>query len=325
MLRRFILIACCLASALISGHAAAQSEPWPTKPIHMVIAYPPGGSTDIAGRLLAERLGRRLGQQVIVENRSGAGGTLGAASVVRAAPDGYTLLLAASPEVSIAPVIMKSLPYDPVKDLQPIALVGQVPYFLVVNPALPVTSVRELIAYAQAHPNKLNYSSFGNNTSNHLAGELFKSMAHIETVHVPYKGSGPSIVDLMGGQVQYTFDTPPAVAEQVKAGKLRALAVATPQRLPNAPDVPTVGEAGVPGFVAGTWFGLLAPAKTPRAIIDRVNAETVALLASPDLGKAFADRDITPGSGTPEAFGTFMKAEVSKWKELAAKVGIVAQ
>jgi len=325
MLRRSTLTAFLLAVLGLHAVAPAQPAAWPTKPIRLVIAYPPGGSTDIAGRLLAEALGRRLGQQIVVDNRAGAGGTVGALSVVRAEPDGYTLLLAASPEVSIAPTTMKTMPYDPVKDLQPIALVGQVPFFLVVNPGLPVANLQEFIAYGKAHPNQLNYSSFGNNTSNHLAGELFKSMTGIDAVHVPYKGSGPSIADLIGGQVQYTFDTPPAVLANVKAGKLRALAIATSQRLPGAPAVPTVAEAGLPGFVAGTWFGLLAPAKTPQAIIDRLNAETVSLLASPELSKAFSDRDIVPSGGSSEQFGRFIQSEVGKWKTLAAKVGIVAE
>ena len=324
MQRRSILMAL-LCTLGLAGTAAAQGGTWPARPIRLVIGYPPGGSTDIAGRLLAEALGRRLGQQIVVDNRTGAGGTVGALAVVRAEPDGYTLLLAASPEVSIAPTTMKAMPYDPVKELQPIALVGQVPFFLVVNPSLPASNLQEFITYAKAHPGKLNYSSFGNNTSNHLAGELFKSMTGIDAVHVPYKGSGPSIADLIGGQVQYSFDTPPAVLANVKAGKLRALAVATNQRLPNAPDVPTAAEAGLPGFTAGTWFGLLAPAKTPRAIIERLHAETTALLASPELGKAFAERDIVIAASTPESFGKFIQSEVDKWKALAAKVGIVAE
>jgi tripartite-type tricarboxylate transporter receptor subunit TctC len=323
MQRRRFLSSC--SAAVLPGAVLAQASGWPSHPLRLVIAYPPGGSTDIAGRLLAERLGRRLGQQVIVDNRAGAGGTVGAASVVRAEPDGYTLLLAASPEVSIAPTTLKALPYDPVKDLQPITLVGQVPFFLVVNPQLPVRTLEEFIAYARANPGKLNYSSFGNNTSNHLAGELFKSMARISSVHVPYKGSGPSITDLIGGQVQYSFDAPTAVLEQVKAGKLRALAVASRQRLVNAPDVPTFAEAGLPGFTGGTWFGLLAPAKTPRAVIERVNTETVALLAAPELSRAFAERDILPAGQSPEEFGRFIQSEVAKWKDLAAKVGIVAE
>jgi tripartite-type tricarboxylate transporter receptor subunit TctC len=315
-----------LASAVVAmqGTARAQSQ-WPTRPIRMVIGYPPGGSTDVAGRLLAEQLGRRLGQQVVVENRAGAGGTVGASSVVRAESDGYSLLLAASPEVSIAPVTRKAMPYDPVRDLQPITLVGQVPFFLVVNPNVPAKTLAEFIAHAKANPGKLSYSSFGNNTSNHLAGELFKALAGVDTVHVPYKGSGPSIVDLIGGQVQYTFDTPPAVLEHVRAGKLRALAVATRERLASAPQVPTFAEAGLPGFSGGTWFGLFAPAKTPRVLIEKLNAETVALLKSPELSKTFADRGIVASPQTPEEFASFVQSEVDKWTSLAAKVGITAQ
>jgi len=315
-----------LASAVVAmqGTARAQSQ-WPTRPIRMVIGYPPGGSTDVAGRLLAEQLGRRLVQQVVVENRAGAGRTVCASSVVRAESDGYSLLLAASPEVSIAPVTMKAMPYDPVRDLQPITLVGQVPFFLVVNPSVPAKTLAEFIAHAKANPGKLSYSSFGNNTSNHLAGELFKALAGVDSVHVPYKGSGPSIVDLIGGQVQYTFDTPPAVLEHVRAGKLRALAVATRERLASAPQVPTFAEAGLPGFSGGTWFGLFAPAKTPRVLIERLNAETVALLKSPELSKAFADRGIVASPQTPEEFASFVQSEVDKWKSLAAKVGITAQ
>ena len=303
----------------------AQGTDWPARPLRLVVGYPPGGSTDIAGRLLAEGLGKRMGQTIVVDNRGGAGGTVGAASVVRAEPDGYTLLLAASPEVSIAPITMKALPYDPVADLAPITLVGQVPFLLVVNPQVPAQTLQEFIAYARAHPGKLNYSSFGNNTSNHLNGELFKTMTGIDAVHVPYKGSGPSITDLIGGQVQYTFDTPPAVLEHVRAGRLRALAVATTRRLSNAPSVPTFAEAGLPDFMGGTWFGLLAPAKTPPAVIERLNRETVALLASDDLSKALNDRNILPSGTSAEAFGHFIQAEVGKWKALAGKVGIVAE
>lgn len=322
MKRRLVLAA--LLALPLAGTAHAQAD-WPTRPIKIVVAYPPGGSTDIAARLLAERLTRDLGQQVIVDNRGGAGGTIGALSVVRAEPDGYTLLLAASPEVSIAPITMKAMQYDPVKDLTPITLVGQVPFFLVANPGFPPSTLAELIAYAKANPGKVNYSSYGNNTSNHLVGELFKATAGIDTVHVPYKGSGPSIIDLMAGQVQYTFDTPAATLKQVQAGKLKAIAVATPKRLANAPDVPTMSEAGLPGFVGGTWFGLLAPAKTPPAIVAKLNAATVAALDSPELHKAFEDRDIIPGGDSPEAFGRFIQSEVGKWQALAAKIGLKPQ
>ncbi|HET8746913.1 MAG TPA: tripartite tricarboxylate transporter substrate binding protein [Ramlibacter sp.] len=323
MRRRTFLLAS--AAAATQAPSFAQSPSWPTRPVRTLIGYPPGGSTDVAGRMLAEQLGRRLGQQIVVENRAGAGGTVAANAVVRAEPDGYTLLLAAAPEVAIAPITMKAMPYDPVRDLQPITLVGQVPFLLVVNPALPVNTLREFIAYSKAHPGKLNYSSFGNNTSNHLGGELFKLMAGTQAVHIPYKGSGPSIVDLLAGQVQYTFDTPPAVLEHVRAGKLRALAVATRQRLASAPQVPTFDEAGLPGFTGGTWFGLFAPAKTPHSIIERINAAAGAVLRSPELSKAYADRGIVASPQSPEEFGRFVQAEVNKYKDLASKVGIVAE
>jgi tripartite-type tricarboxylate transporter receptor subunit TctC len=319
------LLSILLAAALVSAGAHAQTPVWPTKPVKIVVAYPPGGSTDIAGRLLAERLTKTTGQSVVVDNRGGAGGTIGALSVVRAEPDGYTLLLAASPEVSIAPTTMKAMQYDPVKDLIPITLVGVVPFFLVANPEFPPNTLAELIAYTKANPDKVNYSSYGNNTSNHLVGELFKSQAGIKSVHIPYKGSGPSIVDVMGGRIQYTFDTPAATLGQVKAGKLKAIAVATPKRLANAPNVPTLSESGLPGFVGGTWFGLLAPAKTPKAIVDRIHEEVVAALNSPELRKAFEDKDIIPGGDSADEFGKFIQAEVAKWRDLAGKVGIVPE
>jgi tripartite-type tricarboxylate transporter receptor subunit TctC len=321
-LRRRTALITLAGCALATTAVHAQAPAWPTKPVKIVIAYPPGGSTDIAGRLLAEKLSKNLGQQFVVENRGGAGGTIGALSVVRADPDGYTLLLAASPEVSIAPITMKSLPYDPVKDLTPITLVGVVPFFLVAYPGFPPNTLPELIAYAKANPGKVNYSSYGNNTSNHLVGELFKATAGINTVHIPYKGSGPSITDLMGGQVQYTFDTPAATLGHVKAGKLKAIAVATPQRIANAPDVPTMSEQGLTGFVGGTWFGLLAPARTPKPVVDKIRADVVAALNAPDLRKSFEEKDIIPGGNSPEEFGQFIAKEVEKWRDLAAKVGI---
>ncbi|MFO1266351.1 MAG: tripartite tricarboxylate transporter substrate binding protein [Rubrivivax sp.] len=322
MQRRTFLLG---SAATLAPAAAFAQGAWPARAVRIVVCYPPGGSTDVAGRLLAEQLARRLGQQVVVDNRAGAGGTVGAASVARAEPDGYTLLLAASPEVSIAPITMKAMPYDPVRDLLPITLVGQVPYLLVVNPSVPATTLAEFIAYAKANPGKLNYASFGNNTSNHLAGELFKSLTGIHAVHIPYKGSGPSITDLIGGQVNYTFDTPPAVLEHVRAGRLRALAVATRERLPGAPQVPTFAEAGLGAFTGGTWFGLFAPARTPAAVVERVHAETVAALKSPELARAFTDRGIVPSPQAPEDFGRFVQGEVNRWKDLAGKVGIVAE
>jgi tripartite-type tricarboxylate transporter receptor subunit TctC len=323
MHRRKFVLACAAATA--PGAVFPQGVTWPARAVRMLIGYPPGGSTDVAGRLMAEQLSKVLGQQVVVENRAGAGGTVAASAVARADPDGYLLILAASPEVSIAPITMKAIPYDPVRDLQPITLVGQVPFFLVVNPSVPAKTLAEFIAYAKGNPSKLNYSSFGNNTSNHLAGELFKSLTGVQAAHIPYKGSGPSITDLIGGQVQYSFDTPPAVLEHIRGGRLRALAVTSAERLATAPQVPTFIEAGLPAFRAGTWFGMFAPARTPVAVVERLNADTVAVLKSPDLAKAFADRGILPSPQSPDEFKRFVQDEVNKWKDVAAKAGIVAE
>lgn len=320
--RTMLVLVGCIVSMSGAGVAHAQPEPWPARPVRIVVAYPPGGSTDVAARLVAERLSVRLGRQVLVENRAGAGGTIGAASVAKSEPDGHTLLFAASPELTISRITMKGLPYDSAQDLQPIVLVGQVPFMLVANPALPATTLAELIAHAKANPGKLSYSSFGNNTSNHLVGELFKLSTGIDAVHVPYKGSAPSITDLIGGQVQYTFDTITAVLPHVRSGKLRAVAMATRQRSVLAPGVPTMTEAGMAGFTGGTWFGLLAPSRTPRPIVDRLQAEVDAILKSPDVRKTFEERGIEPAGGTAQEFAAFIQAEIEKWQGLANRLGI---
>ena len=325
MQRRSLLIALALAAVGLPSTVPAQAQDWPSRPVKVIVGYPPGGATDVAARLLAAELGKSLGQQVVIENKPGAGGMVAGSYVVRSEPDGYTLLMGASAEVTIAPITVKTMPFDPLKDLAPITLVGQVPFFMVINPALPVSTLAEFIAYAKANPGKLNYSSFGNNTSNHFAGELFKSMAGVNTIHVPYKGSGPSIADLMSGQVQYSFDSPPAVIEQVRGGRLRALAISGPVRLASLPDVPTFAEAGLPGFSGGTWFGLLAPSATPAPLIAKINAAVVHVLHSAEMRSAFADRNILVGGDTPAEFGHFIQAELAKWKALANKVGIVAE
>ncbi|MCA7082391.1 tripartite tricarboxylate transporter substrate binding protein [Cupriavidus sp. DB3] len=320
--RKFLVASSILMTTALPRLGAAAD--WPARPIRMVIGYPPGGSTDVGGRLLAEQLSSRLGQQIVVENRPGASGTIGAASVVRAEPDGYTLLLAASPEVSIAPSTM-SLPYDPRRDLKPVSTVGRVPFLLVVNPAVPAKTLAEFIAYARANPGKLNYSSFGENTSNHMGGELFKRIARIEAAHVPYKGSGPSIADVIAGHIDYTLDTPPAVQEHIKAGKLRALAVALPSRLPSLPNVPTFAEAGLADFTGGTWWGLLAPAKTPDAVVARLNREVNAILQMPEVRQRYASLGAVVQGSSPEAFGRYIDAEIGKWSELAKQMAPAAK
>ncbi len=301
--------------------ALAQTA-WPNGPVKLIVAYPPGGSTDVAARLVAEKLSARLGQPFVVENRAGAGGTIGAASVVKSAADGSTLLFAASPELTISRITRKDLPYDSSRDLVAITQVGSVPFMLVANPSVPATDLKSLIAWAREQGDRVSYSSFGNNTSNHLVGELFKVEAGIKSTHVPYKGSAPSITDLIGGQVQYTFDTVTAVLPHVRSGKLKPIAMATEARSPLMPELATLSESGLPGFIGGTWFGVLAPAKTPAAIIEKAHAEISAVVRSPEVVKAFQDKGIEPVGGTPEAFARFIESEITKWQSLAGRIGI---
>src|SRR4051812_41431233 len=320
-MNRFFPIVCAALCALGSTGTGAQA-PWPSKPVKLIVAYPPGGGADIGARLLVDPLTKAFGQPVLVENRAGAGGTIGTLSVVRADPDGYTLLFAASSEVSIAPVTVRALPYDPEKDLQPITMLGKWPHVLVAYAGFAPNTLPELVAYVKANPRKVSYSSFGNNTANPLTGELFKAVAGIDTLHVPYKGSGPSIADLIGGQVQYTFDSPAAVMAHVRGGKLKAIAVTGSQRLPSANTIPAMAESGYGAVIGGAWVGLLAPAKVPKAIVERVHDEVAAALRTPEMRAALEARSIQPVGDTPEDFGRFIQTEVSKWKEAVPKIGI---
>ncbi len=321
-----VILACAaLAATFCAGGAVAASDAYPTRSITMVVAYPPGGSTDTAARLVADRLGRELGQTVVVENRPGAGGVIGATSVSKAKPDGYTLLFAASPELSIAGLTNKSLAYDPNKDFAPISLVGQVPFILVANNAFPPDSVQALIDYAKQNPGKVNYSSFGNNTSNHLGGALFSARAGIQMTHIPYRGSAPSLTDLMGGQVQITFDTITAVLPLIQTGKVKALAVATAERSPLVPELPTIAESGVPGFTGGTWFGMLAPAGTPETAVGKLSAALDKVLKSDDIGQQFSSRGIQASPSSPAEFQAFLASEVAKWAAAADQIGIKAE
>lgn len=318
MIRQFAALLC--AATLSALVAPAHAEDYPAHPVRIIVAYPPGGSTDVSARILAERLTAKFKQSFIVENRPGAGGAIGANTVAKSPADGYTLLFAASPELSIAKLTTPDLPYDPNKDFAPISLVGQVPFILVANNDFPPNNIKELIAYAKANPSKVNFSSFGNNTSNHLGGELFSQQAGIKMTHVPYRGSAPSLTDLMGGQIQITFDTITAVYPLIRSHKIKALAVATPERSPLAPELPTVSESGLPGFVAGTWFGLLAPAGTPQPIVDKLAAETRSILESDAIRKDFASRGIQPSPTTPAEMRTFVSGEINKWAEAMKKI-----
>ena len=276
-------------------------------------------------RILADPLARSLGQAVIVENRPGAGGSIAVGVVAKAAPDGYTLVIVNVGNASIARHLNRELPFDPLHDLVGVAAVGEVPSIAAIHAALPVRNLREFIDYARAHPGKLNYGSAGNATMPHLAAEMLASLANLKMIHVPYKGGGPAAIDLAAGRIQLSLLGIGSMQAQLAAGSVRAIAVASRQRLPNAPQVPTFAEAGLPAFSGGTWFGLLAPSRTPRAVIDRVNSEVVTLLTGTDLAKAFNDRGIVPFPQSPEEFGRFVQAEGAKWKDLAAKVGIVAE
>jgi tripartite-type tricarboxylate transporter receptor subunit TctC len=308
--------------ALLAITAGAAEITYPTRPVRLIVGYPPGGSTDIAARLIGQKLAPIFAHTVVIDNRAGASGTLGASLVVKAEPDGHTLSFAASPEVAIYRALMKNPPYDALRDFQPITLVGRVPFMLVVHPSVAANSVQELVALAKAKPGALNFASFGNGTSNHLVGEAFRAATGINIVHIPYKGSAPAITDLLGGQVQMTFDTVPVVLPQVRAGKLKALAVATPKRSPLAPEVPTMDEAGVAGFFGGTWFGVLAPARTPSSVVDRLNRDLSAILRAPEVVQTFTDRGIEPAGNSAAGFRAFIEAESRRWLKVAQDAGV---
>ena len=300
----------------------AKAQDYPTKPIRLVVPFAAGGATDVLARLVGERLTASLGQQVVVDNRPGAGGNIGSDLVARAEPDGYTILMGAVGTHAINPSLYPKMPYDPVKDFAPVTLVASVPNVLVVNPEVPANSVQELIDLAKAKPGELNFASSGNGTSIHLSGELFKAMTGTDIVHVPYKGSGPAVTDLLGGQVQMMFDNMPSSLPHVKAGKLRALGVTSAKRSPALPEVPTIAEAGVPGYDATSWFGILAPAGTPEPVVTRLQGAIVQALGEPEMRQRMADLGAEPVGDTPAEFGQFIAAEIAKWAKVVNDAGV---
>jgi tripartite-type tricarboxylate transporter receptor subunit TctC len=308
--------------ALAAPQAFGQGDTYPSRPIRMVVGYPPGGSTDVAARLVAEQLSRALGQSVVVENKPGASGTIGAAFVSRSEPDGYTLLFGSSTDVAKARATIKDVPYDTLKDLQPITLVGTVPFLLVTHSSLPANNLSELIAWIKANPGKVNYSSFGRGTSNHFAGEAFKLAAGVQAQDIPYKGSAPSLQALMGGQVQFTFDTVVAALPHVRAGTFKAVAITADKRSALVPEVPTMSEAGVAGFIAGTWWGMLAPKQTPKPVIDRLHGAIVGILAMPDVQKRFVELGGQLVGNSPAEFARFIDSEARQSISLAAQIGL---
>jgi tripartite-type tricarboxylate transporter receptor subunit TctC len=308
---------------VLTLQAAAQA--YPERVIRIVNPFPPGGSVDVMARILAQKLSDNLGQQAIVENRAGAGGNTGAESVAKAEADGYTLLFTApGPLVINQTLYAKGLPFDPAKDFAPVALFAVAPIVLMVHPAVPAQNVQELIALARAQPGTISFASAGNGSTNHLAGEMFKSMARIEIVHVPYRGAGPAMNDLIGGHVQMFFDLLPSSLPQIRTGKVRALGNAGARRPVALPDLPTVGEQGLPGFDASSWMGLVAPAKTPAPVLAKLSDQIAKVLKEPDVIARIRELGSEPGHAFGAAFGTFMQAETAKWAEVIRTSGAKA-
>jgi len=303
---------------LVTAPSVAHAAPYPEKSVRVIVGLAAGGGTDITARILAQKLSETLGQSFIVDNRPGAGSILGIELAAKSPPDGYTLLMV-SPEFAVNPGLHGKVPYDAVRDFAPIAQVVYGQYFLSARPGTPFNSIRELIAYAKANPRQLNYASSGTGSANHLAGELFKTMAGIDMVHVPYKGSGPSVTALLSGEVQTVFSSTTAIIQHVRAGRAKALAVTGPKRATIAPEIPTVAEAGLPGYVVTGWFGLLAPAHAPPAIVERLNAEINRVL--PSLRDRYAELGTELVGGSPAEFGAFIKSELAKWAQVVKASG----
>ena len=321
-LARLLLAIVTIAMALSGTHASAQgATSYPNKPIKIVVPFPPGGATDILARAIGFELQKAWGQSVIIENKPGAGGNTGADLVAKAAADGYTLVMGTVGTHAINMSLYAKMPYDAVKDFEPVVLVAGVPNLLVVHPSVNAKSVRELTALAKSQPGKLNVASSGNGTSIHLAAELYKQMAGVDILHVPYKGSSPAVADLLGGQVQMMFDNMPSSLPHAKAGKLRALAVTSMTRSAALPDVPTLDEEGLKGFDATSWFGLLAPAGTPRDIVAKLNSASVKALASAEMRERLAAQGADPVGNTPDQFAAFIKAEIDKWAKIVKASG----
>jgi tripartite-type tricarboxylate transporter receptor subunit TctC len=317
--RHFLVAGLILAVSLAS--ALAQAQPWPAKPLKLIVPFTAGGSTDTVARIVAEKLSTRLGQPVIVDNRAGAGGAVGSDVAAKAAPDGYTMLVGTSSTMAIAPHVYTKLPYEPTRDFAPVILLGTADIMIVVNSQVPVRSVRELIAYAKANPGKLTFASGGNGSISHLLGEYFKSMAGIDMLHVPYKGDAQMVTDLLGGQVNMAFGTAVAFLPHVKSGKVVALAVTNPQRSTTQTQLPTVSESGVPGYDAVQWFGIAVPTGTPREIIHRLNEEIRGILALPEVRARFTELGFDVVGDKPEEFAAFLRAENAKWKKIADVAG----
>jgi len=316
-LLRFAILA-----VAVLGVTAATAQSYPAKPVRMVIGFPPGGGTDILGRIVAQRMSESLKQQIVPDNRGGASGQIAAELVAKAPPDGYTVMMAHIAALSILPSLYAKLPYDPVRDFAPISLVAISPQLVVAHPSLPVTNIKELIALAKKRPGEIYYASVGNGTVQHLAGELFNLQAGVNMIHVPFKGGGPSALNLVAGHVQLSFDVIPVVINYVKAGRLRPIAVTSAKRTPLMPDVPTVNEGGLKGVDLSTWWGLVAPAGVSKDVIARLHGETVKALQLPDVRERYAQNGADPVGNSPEEFATFIRNERDKYARIVREAKI---
>ncbi len=317
---RLLLAACVVA--LPPAQAAESAAPaYPDRPLRLVVPFPPGGGADSLARLMMPKVAQALGQGIVIENKAGAGGNIGAQAAARAAPDGYTLFYGTNGTHAINAQLYSQPGFDPVKDFTPVSRLTEIAATLIVNPQLPVSSTAELIAYARAHPNRLNFASAGNGTTSHLAGELFRTRAGIDIVHVPYRGGAPAMTDLVGGQVQMMIEVMPNAWPMVQAGRVRGLAVSTQKRFPGAPEVPTIAESGLPGFEASAWDGIFVPAGTPQAVVERLNAAIHQALADPDLIAALRARGAVPVPGTPASFAPFITRSAETWGQAVRASG----
>jgi len=315
----------CLGLALLGLAATSvQAQNYPNKPIRLIVPFPPGGGNDVIARLIAQKLSDRFGQQVVVDNKAGANGIVGLQALMQSPADGYTLAVAAAGPMAVNPSLYEKLPYDPTKDFSPITNLVNYPLLLVVHPSVPVKTTLDLVNLAKAKPKQLFFASPGSGNSGHLAGELFNTMAQVQTVHVPYKGQGPALADLLTGQVQMLYSSIPSVLPQVRSGQLNALAVGSAKRLPSLPDIPTLAETGVPGYEAYSWVGIVAPAKTPKAIVTRLNQEIVDILKQKDVAEKLNQQGALPVGDTPEQFGAYIKAEIDKWGAVVRAANIKA-
>ena len=316
-----------LVAALLLGSSAgaALAQAWPSRTIRLIVPFPPGGGNDVIARVVAQKLGERLGQSVVVENRAGANGIVGLQALMQSPPDGHTIAVGAAGPLAVNPSLYDKLPYDVVKDFAPITNMVNFPLLLVTHPSVPAKTTRELVALAKAQPGKLYYSSPGSGNSGHLAGELFNTMAGVKTVHVPYKGQGPALADLLAGQVQMLYSSIPSVLPHVQQKQLNAIAVGSARRVPSLPDIPTIAESGVPGYEAYSWVGMIAPAGTPKEVIARLNREITDILKQKDVAEKLNGQGALPVGDTPEQFGAYIKAEIEKWGAVVRSSNIKAE